>query len=172
MLRDCPCSNKTREVLGNPSPTPERFPETRLEGQGMDFPIPPEFWWSTVILLIINLSTEMDRKIHPCGQGMIDSVKSNPSLLMMRDWVMYYVCCAGIIIINITIIIILIIMMILMIMIILEDSGMMHYARAVEAVLLPLHCAAEVVCCHHHHLYRQNHHHHHLYRQKHHHDIC
>ena len=50
-----PCSTKTREVLGNPSPTPERFPETReisrgrspreisrvegnLEGRGDGFP--------------------------------------------------------------------------------------------------------------------------------------
>ena len=24
-----PCSTKTKEVLGNPSPTPRRFPETR-----------------------------------------------------------------------------------------------------------------------------------------------
>ena len=29
-----PCSTKTREVLGNPSPTPERFPEGNLEGRG------------------------------------------------------------------------------------------------------------------------------------------
>ena len=29
-----PCSIKTREVLGNPSPTPERFPETREISQG------------------------------------------------------------------------------------------------------------------------------------------
>ena len=28
MLRDCPCSTKTREVLGNPSPLPSRFPST------------------------------------------------------------------------------------------------------------------------------------------------
>ena len=29
-----PCSTKMREVLGNPSPTPERFPETREISQG------------------------------------------------------------------------------------------------------------------------------------------
>ena len=29
-----PCSTKTREVLGNPSPTPERFPEGNLKGRG------------------------------------------------------------------------------------------------------------------------------------------
>ena len=77
-----PYSTKTREVLENPSPTPERFPEavgfaprdprdfprTKPEGnpegrgvqnpwprvisraEGMDFPIPPESWWSTDIL--------------------------------------------------------------------------------------------------------------------------
>ena len=28
MLRDCPYSTKTREVLGNPSPPPSRFPST------------------------------------------------------------------------------------------------------------------------------------------------
>ena len=28
MLRDCPCSIKTREVLWNPSPLPSRFPST------------------------------------------------------------------------------------------------------------------------------------------------
>ena len=68
-----PCSTKTRESLGNSSrrprdfPRPERFPEGNLEGRGksrgsreisraggMDFPIPPKFWWSTDILLIIN----------------------------------------------------------------------------------------------------------------------
>ena len=48
-----PCSTKTREVLGNPSPTPKRFPETReisrgrspreisrVEGNPRDFPRP------------------------------------------------------------------------------------------------------------------------------------
>ena len=59
-----PCSTKTREVLGNPSwcprdfPRPEIFPEGEARGksrrsreiskaEGMDFPILPEFWWST-----------------------------------------------------------------------------------------------------------------------------
>ena len=37
---------------------------------GMDFAITPEFWWSADIF---------------CGQGRIDSVKINPSLLMMRE---------------------------------------------------------------------------------------
>ena len=37
----------------------------------MDFPIAPEFWWSTDILLIIKSSTGMDQEIHPsrCFKG-------------------------------------------------------------------------------------------------------
>ena len=50
------CSTKTLEVLGNPSLKPEG-----------------------------NLEGGVDQKIFPCGQGRIDSVKINPSLLMMRD---------------------------------------------------------------------------------------
>ena len=30
---------------------------TKTRAEGIDFPIPPEFWWSTDILLIINPST-------------------------------------------------------------------------------------------------------------------
>ena len=52
----------------------------------MDFLIPPKFWWSTDILLIINPSTWMDQEIHACGQGRIASVKINPFLPMMRDY--------------------------------------------------------------------------------------
>ena len=56
MMTDCPCSTKTREVLGNPSPPPSRFPSTLekflgsreiFRPSGMDFPIPPSSWWST-----------------------------------------------------------------------------------------------------------------------------
>ena len=56
-----------------------------LRAEGIDFPIPLEFWWSTDILLIINPYTGMDQEIHPCGQGKIGSVKINPSLLRMRE---------------------------------------------------------------------------------------
>ena len=54
----------------------------------MDFPIPTKFWWTTDIFLIINPSKRMEREFHPCGQGRIDSVKINPSLLMSmkREW--------------------------------------------------------------------------------------
>ena len=51
----------------------------------MDFPIPPEFWWSTDNLSASIFRQGVDQKILPCGQGRIDSVKINPSLLMMRD---------------------------------------------------------------------------------------
>ena len=51
----------------------------------MDFPIPPEFWWSTDNLSASIFLQGVDQEILPCGQGRIDSVKINPSLLMMRD---------------------------------------------------------------------------------------
>ena len=51
----------------------------------MDFPIPPEFWWSTDNLSSSIFLQGVDQEILPCGQGRIDSVKINPSLLMMRD---------------------------------------------------------------------------------------
>ena len=54
----------------------------------MDFPIPPEFWWSTDNLSASIFLQGVDQKILPCGQGRIDSVKINPSLLMMRDCLM------------------------------------------------------------------------------------
>ena len=54
----------------------------------MDFPIPPEFWWSTDNLSASIFLQGVDQKILPCGQGRIDSVKINPSLLMMRECLM------------------------------------------------------------------------------------
>ena len=51
----------------------------------MDFPICPEFWWSTDILSSSNFLQGVDQKMLPCGEGRI--VKINPSLLMMREWV-------------------------------------------------------------------------------------
>ena len=47
----------------------------------MDFPIPPEFWWSTDILSSAIFLQGVDQKIL----GRIDSVKINPFLLMMRE---------------------------------------------------------------------------------------
>ena len=51
----------------------------------MDFPIPPEFWWRTDILSSLIFRQGVDQEILPCGQGRIDSVKINPSLLLMRE---------------------------------------------------------------------------------------
>ena len=45
-----------------------------------------EFWWSRDILSSSICLQEVDQKILPCGQGGIDSVKTDPSLLMMREW--------------------------------------------------------------------------------------
>ena len=98
-----PCSTKTREVLGNPSPTSKRFPETREISRGRsprDFPrAKPDgnlegrgkSWGRTststdILSSSIFLQGE-DQKILPCGQGRIDSVRINPSLLMMRQWI-------------------------------------------------------------------------------------
>ena len=47
--------------------------------------MPPEFWWSTDILSSIFLQG-VDQKILLCGQGRIDSVKTNPSLLTMKEY--------------------------------------------------------------------------------------
>ena len=58
--------------------------------EGMDFPIPPEFWWSTDNLSASIFLQGVDHKILPCGQGRIDSVKINPSLLMMTDCKIHY----------------------------------------------------------------------------------
>ena len=52
----------------------------------MDFPITPEFWWRTDILSSSIFIQGVDQEILPCGQGRIDSVKINPSLLVMREW--------------------------------------------------------------------------------------
>ena len=78
-------------------PRPERFPEGEARGksrgsreiwraEGMDFPIPPEFWWSTDNLSASIFLQGVDQKILPCGQGRIASVKINPSPLMMKEW--------------------------------------------------------------------------------------
>jgi len=52
-----------------------------LREEGMDFPITPEFWWSTEILSSSIFLQGVDQEIP--GQGRIGSVKMNPSLLMM-----------------------------------------------------------------------------------------
>ena len=84
-----PCSTKTREVLGNPSPTAERFPETReisrgrspreisrvegnLEGRGDGFPNISRVLVEHGQSLSINFLT---------GSGSED-----PSLWTGKDW--------------------------------------------------------------------------------------
>ena len=78
-------------------PRPERFPEGEARGksrgsreiwraEGMDFPIPPEFWWSTDNLSASIFLQGVDQKILPCRQGRIDSVKSNLFIKMMIEW--------------------------------------------------------------------------------------
>ena len=82
-------SNKLSKRLRWLGPEKEciRSPPRRGRYWEMDFPIPSEFWWSTDILSASIFLQEVDQKILPCGQGRIDSVKINPSLLMMRECV-------------------------------------------------------------------------------------
>ena len=49
---------------------------TKTRAEGIDFPIPPESWWSMDILSSSNFLQGVDQHILPCGQGRIDSVKS------------------------------------------------------------------------------------------------
>ena len=73
------CSHKMREVSGNPSLMPKKFPETRgtsrgsreiSRAEGVDFPIPPEFKWSTEILFFINPSLGVGQEI-PLWEGLV-----------------------------------------------------------------------------------------------------
>ena len=74
-----PCSTKTREVLGNLEGGGDGFPNTsRVFGGVRPFSHHQSFYRQGV-----------DQKILPCGQGRIDSVKINPSLLMMREWIIW-----------------------------------------------------------------------------------
>ena len=103
-----PCSTKTREVLGNPSPTTVRFPKTReisrgrspgdisrAEGNlevGGDGDVQPNSSRFEAVYghsLIINPSLGMYQEIHPCRASSTYSVKINTSLPMMREWVVH-----------------------------------------------------------------------------------
>ena len=92
VTQDYPCSTKRREVLGNQSRTPKRFCEIREKSRGRRGWI-SQYLPSTDILLIINPSIEMGQEIHTYGQGRIDSVKINPSLLRMRECAFVVVFC-------------------------------------------------------------------------------
>ena len=61
--------------------------EGNLEGGGDGFPNTSRVLVEYGHSLSINFSTGNTgiQEILPCGQGRIDSVKINPSLLMMRD---------------------------------------------------------------------------------------
>ena len=89
---ECPCSTKTREVLGNQYWAPKRFREIREKSWGRRG-WSSQYLPSIDILLIISPSREMGQEIRPYGQGRIDSVKINPSLLRMRECAFVVVFC-------------------------------------------------------------------------------
>ena len=59
--------------------------EGNLEGGGDGFPNTSRVLVEYGQSLSINFLQGVDQEILPCGQGRIDSVKINPSLLMMRE---------------------------------------------------------------------------------------
>ena len=69
-MRECLYSTKTREALTNPPPPP--FALRKFLGSqeiswasGMDFPIPPSFWWSTDTMLNRSqLRSELSNKLN------------------------------------------------------------------------------------------------------------
>ena len=70
-------------------------PERNLEGRGKSWgrrgwisQYFPSFGGVRTFSSSSILSLGMEKEIHPCGQGRIDSVKINPSLLMMRKWIL------------------------------------------------------------------------------------
>ena len=77
-----------RKISQDPRDFPRAKPEGNLSGLGVGDGFP-----NTSLVLVehgYNLSASIflqgvDQKILPCGQGRIDSVKINPSLLMMTD---------------------------------------------------------------------------------------
>ena len=81
-------------ILGNPSPTPERFPEGEAQGKSWGrrgcvsqyLPSVGGVWIMDIHSSIFLQG--VDQEILTCGQGRIDGIKINPSLLM-REWVMY-----------------------------------------------------------------------------------
>ena len=74
-----------REISRDPRDFPRAKPEVNLEGRGDGFPntsrVLVEYRHSLGIIFL----HVVDQEILPCGQGRIDSVKINPSLLMMRE---------------------------------------------------------------------------------------
>ena len=70
-----------RKISRDPRPE-SRGSREIWRAEGMDLPIPPEFWWSTDNLSASIFIQGVNQKILPCGQGRIDGVKINPSLLV------------------------------------------------------------------------------------------
>ena len=97
-----PCTTKTREVLWNRPPLPSRFPPTLEISLGLRLReisrvsgnlsgVGDGFTNTSLILVEYILSSSIflqgvDQETLPCGQGRIDSVEINPSLLMIREW--------------------------------------------------------------------------------------
>ena len=81
-----------REISRDPRDFPRAKPEGNLEGRGKSrgrrgwiSQYFPSFGGVRTFSSSSILSLGMDQEIHPCGQGRIDSVKINLSLLMMRE---------------------------------------------------------------------------------------
>ena len=70
-----------REVSGNPTPVPHRFPEPEREILRTDF----RWTFGGERTFYDHPSLGMDQEILPCRLMSIDSDKFNPSLLMMKD---------------------------------------------------------------------------------------
>ena len=83
-----------REISRDPRDFPRAKPEGNLEGLGKSWgrrgwisQFLPSFGGVRTFSSSSILSLGMDQEIHPSRQGRIDSVKINPSLLMMRECV-------------------------------------------------------------------------------------
>ena len=85
-----------KEISWDPRDFPRAKPEGNLEGRGKSrgrmgwiSQFLPSFGGVRTFSSSSILSLGMDQEIHPSRQGRIDSVKINPSLLMMREWVVH-----------------------------------------------------------------------------------
>ena len=82
-----------QEISRDPRDFPRAKPEGNLEGRGKSrgrrgwiSQFLPSFGGVRTFSSSSILSLGMDQEIHPSRQGRIDSVKINPSLPMMREW--------------------------------------------------------------------------------------
>ena len=72
-----PCSTKTREVLGNPSPTAARFPEGEVRGKSWG----RRGWISQYLQSFGGVRTFSQHQFFSTGSG-----SGNPSLWTGKDW--------------------------------------------------------------------------------------